>query len=103
MKYLKVEGAGRLRLRGGAVGNLFSSSDTAKQGRVTLDLNQFVFCFVDTENCLLEMILPSKMCLVMANVSHLKSWSGFLRCTIYIPLVSNLTITVSPIRIGTIR
>nr|POE50075.1 hypothetical protein CFP56_60598 [Quercus suber] len=24
--------------------NLFSSFDTAKQGRVTLDLNQFVFC-----------------------------------------------------------
>ncbi|XP_030943554.1 sorcin-like isoform X2 [Quercus lobata] len=28
--------------------NLFSSFDTAKQGRVTLDLNQFVFC---TANC----------------------------------------------------
>ncbi|KAM4089612.1 hypothetical protein ACB094_07G166300 [Castanea mollissima] len=28
--------------------NLFSSFDTVKQGRVTLDLNQFVFC---TANC----------------------------------------------------
>ncbi|XP_021832912.1 sorcin-like isoform X1 [Prunus avium] len=28
--------------------NLFNSFDTAKQGRVTLDLNQFVFC---TANC----------------------------------------------------
>nr|POE95213.1 hypothetical protein CFP56_46995 [Quercus suber] len=28
--------------------HLFSSFDTAKQGRVTLDLNQFVFC---TANC----------------------------------------------------
>ncbi|GLT63218.1 hypothetical protein SLA2020_357970 [Shorea laevis] len=28
--------------------NLFNSFDTAKQGRITLDLNQFVFC---TANC----------------------------------------------------
>ncbi|XP_044491033.1 sorcin-like [Mangifera indica] len=28
--------------------NLFNSFDTAKQGRVTLDLNQFIFC---TANC----------------------------------------------------
>ena len=70
---------------------------------IFLALCSSFYTVVDTENCLLEMILPSKMCLVMANVSHLKSWSVFLRCTIYIPLVSNLTITVSPIRIGTIR
>ncbi|KDO68311.1 hypothetical protein CISIN_1g030933mg [Citrus sinensis] len=28
--------------------NLFNSFDTAKQGRITLDLNQFIFC---TANC----------------------------------------------------
>ncbi|XP_038900412.1 sorcin-like isoform X2 [Benincasa hispida] len=31
-----------------SAGNLFNSFDTAKQGRVTLDLNQFVYC---TANC----------------------------------------------------
>ncbi|KAK7824002.1 hypothetical protein CFP56_034940 [Quercus suber] len=30
--------------------NLFSSFDTAKQGRVTLDLNQFVFCSEYTDS-----------------------------------------------------